>query len=154
MPRRTVTKCSRRHAGDRPTTTDELTAVWGHCFGISDWERPLQSQADFTRLWSRWGGEFARRWREASPGSRPVGCYLAGEIEPPAWRHENPLLRHPVRIGGEVVLHDRGWHGTEIELEHLVELGLVDAAEYEAAVERLGRPGATSGRYETMADEA
>lgn len=137
MPRRTVTKCSRRHAGDRPEETDELCLVWGHCFGVTAWERPLQSQAEFTRLWGRWGAEIARRWIAAYPGSRPLGCYLAGEIEPPAWRHENPVLRHPVSVGGVVVLDDRAWHCREMELDHLVELGLVDDDEYEAAIERL-----------------
>lgn len=151
MPRRTVAKCSRRHAGEGLDQGDELCLVWGHCFGVADWERSLQSQAEFSWLWSRWGAELTRRWSQAYPGSRPIGCYLAGEIEPPAWRHENQALRHPVRVGGVVVLDDRAWHCQEIELDHLVELGLVDDAEYEAATERLDGPEPTTGRYETLA---
>lgn len=147
MPRRTVQKCSRRHAaGDRLDQTDELCLVWGHCFGIRDWERPLQSRAEFTRLWSRWGAEISRRWSSVYPGSRAAGCYLAGEIRPPAWQDDNPVFRRPVKLGGVVVIPDRCWHCREIELNHLVELGLVDDAEYEAAVERLDGPEPTTGR--------
>jgi hypothetical protein len=153
MPRRTVAKCSRLSSGDRPDETDELCLAVGHAFGVADWEKPLQSRAEFMRLWSRWGAEITRRWSRAYPGSRPVGCYLAGEIEPPDWRHANPNLRHPVRVGGVVALDDRAWHCREVELDHLVGLGLVDADEHEAAVERLAGPEPVSvHRYERLAD--
>ena len=152
MPRRTVTKCTRRHAGETISQTDELVLLWGHVFGVAEWEEPLRSRAEFSRLWTRWGEELTRRWTEAYPGSRPLGLYLVGRIEPPAWRHEWPALRHPVRIGGEVVIEDRAWHGREAELEHLVDLGLVDADEHEAALERLAGPEPTTGRrYEALA---
>lgn len=152
MPRRTVQKCTRRHAGDTISTTDELCLLWGHCFNVRDWEEPLQSRADFSRLWSRWGEELTRRWIEAYPGSRPLGMYLVGQIEPADWRHDWPALRCPVRIGGKVVIEDRAWHGREPELEHLVELGLVDDDEHEAALERLAGPEPTTGRrYESLA---
>jgi len=152
MPRRTVQRCTRRHGGETISTTDELCLVWGHVFGVADWEQPLQSRSAFSRLWSRWGRELTRRWTEAYPGSRPLGCYLAGEIQAPAWRHEAEALRHPVRIGGEVVIEDRAWHGREAELDHLVDLGLVDDDEHEAALERLAGPEPTTGRrYEALA---
>lgn len=151
MPRRTVTKCSRRHAGERLSVTDETCLTIGHCFGVSDWERPLQSRADLVKLWARWGDELSARWAEAYPGSRPLTAYLVGRIQPPAWRHENPAIRHPVVVEGEVVLDDRAWHCREVELDHLVELGLVDDAEYEAAVERLDGPEPTAGyRYRAL----
>lgn len=154
MPRRTVTKCSRRHAGERPGQTEELCLVWGHCFGVADWERPLASRAEFSRLWSRWGDELTRRWSQAYPGSRPLGLYLVGRIEPPAWRHEWPALRHSVVLGGEIVIEDRTWHGREPELDHLVELGLVDDEEHEAALERLASPEPTTGRrYQALAED-
>jgi hypothetical protein len=147
MPRRTVQKCGRRGAaGDRLDLTDELCLVWGHAFGVHDWERPLASQADFSRLWSRWGDEITRRWIEAYPGSRPAGCYLAGQIQPPTWKHELQPLRWPVKLGREVVIEDRTWQGHEVELDHLVELGIVDDEEYQAAVERLDGPDPTTGR--------
>lgn len=152
MPRRTVTKCSRRHGGERPSQTEELCLVWGHCFDVADWERPLASRAEFSRLWSRWGAEITRRWKKAYPGSRPVACYLAGQIEPPDWRQDSEALRHPVVLGGEIVIEDRTWHGREPELDHLVELGLVDDDEYEAALERLaGHEPTTGRRYEALA---
>jgi len=152
MPRRTVQKCTRHYAGETISTTDELVLVWGHCFGVRAWEEPLQSKAGFARLWSRWGVEITRRWIAAYPGSRPLGLYLVGRIEPPAWRHEWPALRHPVAIEGTVVIEDRAWQGREEELEHLVDLGLVDADEHEAALERLAGPEPTTGRrYEALA---
>jgi hypothetical protein len=152
MPRRTATRCTRRYAGDTIGTVEELCLLWGHCFGIRDWEEALQSRPDFSRLWSRWGAELVTRWVAAYPGSRPLGCYVAREILPPAWRHEIPALRHPVRIGGEVVIEDRAWHGHEVELDHLVEIGVVTGDEYEAAVERLagGQPTDVH-RYEALA---
>ena len=101
---------------------------------------------------SAWGVEITRRWIAAYPGSRPLGLYLVGRIEPPAWRHEWPALRHAVRIGGEVVIEDRAWHGREAELDHLVDLGLVDDDEHEAALDRLAGPEPTTGRrYEALA---
>jgi hypothetical protein len=153
MPRRTVTKCSRRYAGEKIDTTTELCLTGGHAFGVREWEEPLSSQSAFLRAWERWGDEITSRWIAAYPGSRPLGCYLAGEVEPPDWRHANPNLRHPVRVGGVVALDDRAWHCREVELDHLVGLGLVDADEHEAAVERLAGPEPVSvHRYERLAD--
>lgn len=155
MPRRAVTKCTRRNAGDRLEETDECCLTQGHCFGVEAWEHSLKSRAEFVRLWGLWRAELIGRWSVGWPGSRPIGCYLAGEIRPPDWRHEIPALRHPVRIGREVVIEDLAWHGGWIELDHLVELGLVDDDEYEAAVERLGGPDARyQGRYRPLADDA
>lgn len=154
MPRRAVQKCTRRHVGDTIDTTDELCLIWGHCFQVADWERPLESRAEFSRLWGRWGDEITRRWIAAYPGSRPAGLYVLGLIQPPDWRHECPACRHPISLEGEVVVEDRAWHGRDPELEHLYEIGLVDADEYEAAVERLDGPEPTSGqRYEKLARE-
>jgi hypothetical protein len=146
MPRRTVQKCTRRHAGETIDLPDELCLMFGHAFGITEWEKPLQSRADFSRLWSRCGDEITKRWIEAYPGSRPAGCYLAGQIQPPDWKHELPPLRSPVKLGREVVIEDRAWQRREIELDHLVELGIVDDDEYQAAIERLDGPDPTCGR--------
>jgi hypothetical protein len=151
MPRRTTARCSRRHAAGRPDRADELCLVWGHCFGVAGWERPLQSQAELSRLWTLWGAEITRRWVEAFPGSRPAAAYLVGQIEPPAWRHELPALRHPVQIGTEVVIEDIAWHCREIEFSHLNELGLVADEEHAAALARLAGPQPTTRPYETLA---
>jgi len=137
MPRRTVSKCGRRHAGESLDITAELCLTQGHAFGVADWEEPLRVPAEFRRLWSRWGAEITARWIEAYPGSRPIGVYLAGEIEPPAWRHSLDALRHPVRLAGRIVIEDRSWHVGEIELDHLVESGVVGDRERRLAVQRL-----------------
>lgn len=154
MPRRTVQKCGRRHAGATLSTTDELCLTIGHAFGVRDWEEPLQSQAGFRRLWSQWGTEITTRWIEAYPGSRPAGAYAVGEIEPPAWQHEVDALRHPVAIAGTIVIDDAAWHCREIELDHLVGLGLVGDAEYEAAIQRLAEAEpVAAGRYRSLAPD-
>jgi hypothetical protein len=81
-----------------------------------------------------------------------MGVYLAGEIEPPAWTHEFVALRRPARIGGEVVIADRGWHLGEVELDHLDGLGLIDDDERRLAIERLDGPDASyHGRYRSIA---
>ena len=154
MPRRTVQKCGRRGvAGGGLDITDEVCLTQGHAWGVAAWEWPLRSRADFARLWSRWGDEITRRWIEAYPGSRPAGCYLAGDIQPPAWKHELQPLRSPVRLGREVVIEDRAWQRREAELDHLVELGIVDDDEYQAAIERLDGPDPTCGRrYRHVSD--
>lgn len=155
MPRRTVQKCSRRYGGERLDATAEFCLTQGHAFGVRDWEEPLQSQTAFRRLWDRWGDEIADRWIEAFPGSRPLGLYLVGKIELPAWQSEYPALRHPVVIGGEIVIEDRSWHCGEIELDHLDALGLVSASERRLAVDRLSRQDASYfGRYRCLADDA
>lgn len=154
MPRRTVQKCSRRHAGERLDVTTEYCLTVGHAFDVRDWEEPLRSRAEFARLWSRWGDSITPRWIEAFAGSRPLGLYLTGAIEPPDWRHEHPALRHPVVIGGEVVIEDRTWHLGEVELDHLVELGVVDERERRLAIQRLDEPDARyHSRYRQLADE-
>jgi hypothetical protein len=154
MPRRVAPKCGRRHAGGRLSVTDELCLTDGHAFGVLAWEEVLRSPAAYRRLWSRWGEEITRRWITAFPGSRPMGCYLAGEIEPPAWRHELPPLRHPVKIAGEVVIADRAWHKGEVELDHLDDLGLIDDEEWRLATERLARSDARfASNYQCLADD-
>ena len=152
MPRRSVQKCTRRFNGETIATSDELCLVWGHCFGVDDWEELLRSRAEFARLWTRWRTDLLDRWIEAFPGSRPAACYVIGEIPPPPWRHEIPALRHPVRIGGETVIEDRAGLCRAAELDHLVELGVVDAAEEAEAIARLAGPRPNDhARYRALA---
>lgn len=154
MPRRVAPKCGRRHAGGRLSVTDELCLTGGHAFGVLEWEEALRSPAVFRRLWSRCGEEITRRWIAAFPGSRPMGSYVVGEIEPPAWRHELPPLRHPVKIAGEVVIADRAWHMGEVELDHLDDLGLIDDEERRLAVARLDASDARLySKYRALADD-
>lgn len=140
MPARKVTRCGRRYGLDQIGEIDELVLCNGHAWGVRAWEVALDSEDTLAHLWKRWGEELTARWRDAFPGSRPIAGYLVGEIPPPAWAHELPALRYPVRVGGRVVIADRGWHLREEELEHLVGLGLVDDDEHDRALDRLDRP--------------
>lgn len=154
MPRRIVSKCGRRNAGASLDPTDELCLSSGHAFGIHDWEEPLRDPAAFRRLWGQWGAEITSRWIEAFPGSRPIGVYLAGTIETPAWRHSLEALRRPIHFGGRIAIQDRGWHSGAAELEHLVALGVVDAGERARAIERLGQStGRDHSRYSRLATD-
>jgi len=153
--RRVVSRCARRGAPDRIEQVDELVLTVGHAFGVATWEEPLNTHAALLRLWNRWRDEITPRWIEAYPGSRPMAGYLVGEIEPPAWRHELPALRHPIRIGDRgVVIADRAWHMREEELAHLVDIGVVDADERDLAIERLeSAQPADSNRYRALFDD-
>lgn len=154
MPRRTVQKCTRRHAGDRLSVTTEFCLTEGHAFDVREWEEPLRSRAEFRRLWSRWSDEVEPRWIEAFPGSRPIGTYVVGGIEPPDWMSEYPALRHPVVIEGQVVIEDRSWHMGEVELDHLVALGVVGDRERRLAIQRLDEPDARQHiRYRLVSDD-
>lgn len=140
MPARKVTRCGRRYGIDQLGELDELVLCGGHAFGVKAWEVALDSMDTLAALWRRWGPEITTRWRDAYPGSRPLAAYLVGDIEPPAWVHELPALRHPVRVGGILVLADRGWHTRLEELDHLVAIGEVDDDEHDETLERLSRP--------------
>ena len=143
MPRRSAPRCRRRGPTDGSGTLPspvECCLVWGSFFGMEDWE--LRSIGDYQIHWRRWGGEITSRWIEGVPGSRPFACYLLGEIPPPAWQNEKPILRHPLRriVGCTIMVPDTSWHMRAPELEHLVALGLVDDQEHEAALARIAGP--------------
>jgi hypothetical protein len=153
MPRKILTKCSRRGSTD-DTLDDvvEMNLTGGDCFGHWD----LRTRVEFARPWERWGAEITARWRAAFPGSRPMACYILGEIEPPTWMHEWPALRHPLRAieGCTVRIADTGWHKSEHELAHLDALGLIDRKEWRAAERRLDeRDWSYHGRYPQISRE-
>lgn len=151
MPRRTVTKCGRRRGVDRIDTLDEIVLCEGHAWGVRSWETALDSMDTLAALWRRWGEQLTARWREAYPGSRPMGAYLTGQIAPPDHAHERPALRLPVRVAGEIVIADRRWHEREEELEHLAALGIVGDREYDLALTRLDAPAMAHRRYRPLA---
>lgn len=154
MPRRTVNRCARRADGQAIDETTELLLTHGHCFGVAAWEQPLQARSELARLWNRWGDLLTARWIQAYPGSRPMALYLLGELPAPTWRHELPALRHPVRVGGELAIADRAWHGRRVELEHLDELGILADDERELAITRVDGPDPRAPRLyrETLTD--
>lgn len=153
MPRRVVTRCTRRGAADTIGQLDELLLRSGHAFGVATWEAAMQSRADYLRLWRRWADEITDRWIDAYPGSRPMAMYVLGELPAPAWRHELPALRQPVVLAGRVVIEDRGWHGQDIEVEHLASIGQLDDDEHDRAVERLESDDPLGHRrYRPLAD--
>ena len=150
MPRRTAVKCGRR--GCRREELDpliELALCYGDAFGPWD----LRARDDFARPWAAWGDEITARWIAAFPGSRPMAAYVLGDLEPWAWEHELPALRHPLPpIAGVEVVIDRGGHRREQEVDHLRRLGLLDRRELAAALERLAAPDPTyHGRYSPVA---
>ena len=151
MPARNAPRCPRRGTlDDHLDELVEMNLTTGDCFGHWD----LRTLAEFARPWAVWGDAITRRWIAAFPGSRPMACYILGEITPPTWRHELPGLRHPLRRieGCTVEIADTGWHKTEHELDHLDALGLIDRHERRAAMKRLAdRDGHYHARYEQLA---
>jgi hypothetical protein len=153
MPRKILTKCSRRGSTD-DTLDDvvEMNLTGGDCFGHWD----LRTRVEFARPWQTWGEEILRRWRAAFPGSRPFAMYVLGEIPPATWVNDWPALRHPLRSieGCTVQIADCGWHRTAHELEHLDALGLIDRKEWRAAERRLDeRDWSYHGRYQQISRE-
>lgn len=151
MPRRTVQRCIRRSvAAGQLDQTIEMNLLHGECFGCFD----LDHRIDFVRPWATWRDELTARWIEAFPGSRPMAAYLLGEIAPPVWQHKLPALRRPLRAitGIDVSMADVGWHRWTPELEHLVEIGVVDDDEHDRALVRLASPDPIDHRrYRTIA---
>jgi hypothetical protein len=155
MPRRTVNRCQRRGARGTIRTTTECDLIWGHVFGVAAWE--MHTLREIAAEWRTWGDEITARWIAAYPGSRPFALYVLGQIPPCPWRHEWPACRRPLRPieGCTVVIPDAAWHNMPRELEHLVELGIVDEDEYQAAVERWRGPDPRApSRYRSIADQA
>lgn len=150
MPRKILSKCARRgSAGDTLDELVEMNLVDGDAFGHWD----LRTRIEFARPWATWGDEITRRWRAAFPGSRPMACYVLGEIEPATWVNEWPALRRPLRTieGCTVEIADCGWHKTEHELKHLDALGLIDAKERRDAERRFAdRDWYYHGRYASI----
>jgi hypothetical protein len=129
-----------------------MNLVDGSAFGVFD----IHTRGEFARPWAKWGDEITRRYVAGFPGSRPMAAYILGQLQIPAWQHELPGLRRPLRpiAGLEVAIPDMGWHKLVAELEHLAAIGIVDDDEYDRAVERLARTDATyHGRYVSLADE-
>jgi hypothetical protein len=154
VPTRRFSQCERRGGRDTIRLTVECDLTWGHVFGVTDWE--LKTIHEIADQWRRWGDEITRRWIAAYPGSRPMAHYLLGLIPPCRWQHELPALRHPLRRieGCSVEIADVGWHNSPRELDHLVELDVVDQAERRAAVERWqGRNPTGPSRYRPLAED-
>lgn len=155
MPRRNISRCSRRGRPNSIEMIVEFDLCHGHVFGCAGWE--IATCREFAKHWQTWGDEITLRWIEAYPGSRPFAMYVLGILPPCRWKHDNPAIRHPLRPieGCTVSIPDRAWHNTPRELEHLVEIGVVHGDERAAAIERFsGRDPRAPSRYRSIADEA
>lgn len=145
MPRRTVTRCTRRTvAADQLDALVEWNLTAGECFGAFD----LESRGEFARPWAVWADEITRRWSEAFPGSRPMAVYILGELPAPSWCHRLPGLRRPLRPirGVDIEMLDVGWHRLLPEAEHLADIGAIDGDEYDRALARLAADDAIDHR--------
>jgi hypothetical protein len=153
MPRKILTKCSRRGSTDDTLSmTVESNLTTGHCF--DHWD--IRTIGEFRRPWATWGEEILRRWRAAFPGSRPMACYILGEIPPATWTNDWPALRRSLRPieGCSVQIADTGWHKSVHELEHLDALGMIDRKEWRAAERRLDeRDWSYHARYQRISRE-
>jgi hypothetical protein len=71
MPRRTVTRCSRRDvAGEQLHPNVEEQLLTGEGF----WESPLETDEDFAEAWAKWGEYIVARMRDNYPGRKIYAC--------------------------------------------------------------------------------
>ena len=92
-------------------------------------------------------------WGPLGIGATNPAGFVLGILVPPAWVHELPGLRHPMRPieGVDEPLADTSWHKREPEFEHLLELGEIDDQEHAAAIERLDSVWPTDPRrYQSL----
>lgn len=113
--------------------------LWGDYFGI----RPTLTRSQTAEAWQRHGHILLEQYMRAYPGSRPMACYILGEVEPLP-PHPKPVLRAPLAIVGLEELIETTGHQREEELRHLLRLGVVQAEEEARARHRLEQPDATS----------
>jgi hypothetical protein len=111
----------------------EETFLFGRgCIGTAIELRTLD---DWKRLWSQWRGIVMPKALEHRPGTRPLACYVVGEIPP------RPVVMEPPRENGYWKLYVPASNGTgqwhydypepymDDEARYLFDLGVIDAAE-------------------------
>ena len=113
----------------------------------------LRTLQDWKLWWTKWRETIMRKSLEHRPGSRPVACYVTGEIplrpvlsEPPL---SNNLLKLyvPARDGTGVWLRDYPEPFMQAEADYLFDLGVVDADEMKRYRASLRKPSAYKGPY-------
>ena len=96
----------------------------------------LRTLDDWRHWWSTWRDTIMPKAAEHFPGSRPVACYVTGEIPMRPVVVDPPLshnwFRHyiPGRDGTGVWLCNYPEPYMQAEVAYLRDLGIVDAAEY------------------------
>ncbi len=145
MPRRTAPKCQRRSASsgeNHPLFDQHMECLrTGNPICRIIGGEPLDDPREFRLLWAEYGEEIMEDWREFYPGSRPMACYLLGEVRPVPLQLKNRYFRQPLKFGNDVAIHDRSWHLTPHEFDYLASVGIVKGAEKRRAFELWGRPG-------------
>jgi len=113
----------------------ELERSLLHGFGCIGTAIELRTLDDWQRHWARWRDTIMPKALEHCPGTRPLACYVTGEI--PA----RPVLTQPPLSNNYFKLYVPGRNGTgewhhdypepymQREADYLRDLGIVDADE-------------------------
>ena len=122
----------------------EETLLRGH--GLLGTALELRTLDDWKLWWSKWRATIMPKALEHRPGTRPVACYITGEIPMRPVLREPPLshgflkLYVPARDGTGVWLHDYPEPFMQAEVDYLFDLGIVDAAELKRHRANLRKP--------------
>jgi hypothetical protein len=116
-----------------------------HWQGLDIGGLAFTSLAEWELAWEAYRELLLPAFIKAMPGARPFGAYVCGEIALPPIV-ESPRQHDRGRRIGSVVFHDAHCYGiADIdELEHLIGLGLVGAAEERSARKRIDEHGSRS----------
>jgi hypothetical protein len=113
----------------------------------------LRTLDDWKLWWTKWRKTIMAKSLEHRPGSRPVACYVTGEIPLRPVLSEPPLsngylkLYVPARDGTGVWLRDYPEPFMQAEVDYLFDLGVVDAAELKRHRASLRKPSPYKGPY-------
>ena len=114
----------------------EETLVFGFMQGLDPSFNRLQHVNEWAHEWDQWRDVILPKALEARPGTRPFAMYATGEIPPRPVRATPPPQRRfeVVVVGqrdGTTVSHYLNAPATYVkpEIDHLVDLGIVDADE-------------------------
>jgi hypothetical protein len=113
----------------------ELDLVAGDAFGVFD----IGSREEYVEAWRLHRDAILPAWIASFPGSRPVAAYIDGELPPWKWRHRRHISRRMLRDDLGVQM-DLNGHRTDVELQHLADIGVLDEAEIALAEARLSKP--------------
>jgi len=95
----------------------------------------LRTLDDWKRHWARWRDTIMPKALEHCPGTRPLACYVTGEIPTRPVLRQPPLTHHYFKVYVPGVNGAGEWHCyypepfMQCETEYLSDLGIVDAAE-------------------------
>lgn len=135
MPRAPA-RIRRRYVEGTEVLHYELERSMLHGYGCLGTALELRTLDDWQRHWSRWRDTIMPKVLEHRPGTRPLACYVTGEIPARPVVIEPPLSHNWFKLYVPASNGTGAWHYDypepymRHEVQYLRSLGVVDAAEY------------------------